>query len=214
MQEKYLIDVKNQYEVLSMETDVQETNISSSDKKWNLLKNSILHANENAPKIERKKKQIWMTDEIMNLMAERKKAKNPQEYTKIDKEIRKSCRIAKENWINQKCDQIEENQKLNGTKKMHDDIKLITGDKKNSNSAGSCIKDKAGNMIFKSDKILERLAEYVGDLFADTRPPLPTPSNERGPPILKAEVQKAIKNARSGKAPGDDGITREMLKLF
>ena len=214
MQEKYLIDVKNQYEVLSMETDVQETNISSSDKKWNLLKNSILHANENAPKIERKKKQIWMTDQIMNLMAERKKAKNPQEYTKIDKEIRKSCRIAKENWINQKCDQIEENQKLNGTKKMHDDIKLITGDKKNSNSAGSCIKDKEGNMIFESDKILERWAEYVGDLFADTRPPLPTPSNERGPPILKAEVQKAIKNARSGKAPGDDGITTEMLKLL
>ena len=69
-------------------------------------------------------------------------------------------------------------------------------------------------MIFESDKILERWAEYVGDLFADTRPPLPTPSNERGPPILKAEVQKAIKNARSGKAPGDDGITTEMLKLL
>ena len=129
------------------------------------IKNSILHANENAPKIERKKKQIWMTAKIMNLMAERKKAKNPQEYTKINKEIRKSCRIAKENWINQKCDQIEENQKLNGTKKMHDDIKLITGDKKNSNSAGSCIKDKEGNMIFESDKILERWAKLLQQHF-------------------------------------------------
>ena len=77
-----------------------------------------------------------------------------------------------------------------------------------------CIKDKDGNMIFERDKVLNRWAEYIGDLFADTRPPLPTPSNDRGPPILKEEVQKALKNSQLGKAPGDDGITTEMLKTL
>ena len=66
-------------------------------------------------------------------------------------------------------------------------------------------------MIFERDKVLNRWAEYIGDLFADTRPPLPTPSNDRGPPILKEEVQKALKNSQLAKAPGGDGITTEML---
>ena len=70
-------------------------------------------------------------------------------------------------------------------------------------------------MIFERDKVLNRWVEYIGDLFADTRPPLPTPSNHRGPPILKEEVHKALKNSQLGKAPGDDGtVTTEMLKTL
>merc|ERR1712148_40337 len=91
---------------------------------------------------------------------------------------------------------------------MYDSIKELAGNKKSSNSGGSCIKDKEGKKIF------ERWAEYIGDLFADTRPTLPTPSNDRGPPILKEEVEKAIRKSQGGKAPGDDGITLEMIKLL
>ena len=69
-------------------------------------------------------------------------------------------------------------------------------------------------MTFEREKILERWAEYIGELFADTRPTLPTPSNDRGPPILKEEVEKAIRKSQAGKAPGDDGITVEMIKLL
>ena len=97
---------------------------------------------------------------------------------------------------------------------MHDSIKELAGVKKSSNSGGSCIKDREGNMIFEREQILERWAEYIGDLFADTRPTLPNPSNDRGPPILKEEVEKAIRKTQGGKAPGDDGITTEMIKLL
>ena len=83
-----------------------------------------------------------------------------------------------------------------------------------SSSSTGCIKDKDGNMLFVSDKVLERWAEYVGELFADARPELPEPSNDRGPPIIKSEVERAIKNTQLGKAPGDDGITTEMLKAL
>ena len=57
-------------------------------------------------------------------------------------------------------------------------------------------------------------AEYIRELCADDRPALPSPSNDRGPTIMKAEVRKAIKNTQSGKAPGDDGITTDMLDEF
>ena len=69
-------------------------------------------------------------------------------------------------------------------------------------------------MLFEKDKILERWSEYIEDLFSDNRPPPPTPSNDRGPPILIGEVKKALKNSQLGKAPGDDGVTTEMLKIL
>ena len=61
---------------------------------------------------------------------------------------------------------------------------------------------------------MDRWSEYVGDLFADNRPPLPNPSNNEGPPILKSEVRRAIKNSQSGKAAGEDGITLEMIRAL
>ena len=211
--EKYLVEVSNKYEALSLETDEQIENNSTVEKKWNVLKNSIIHANESAPKIEKKAKQIWMTDEILEKMEVRKKAKNTPEYERLNKEIKKMCKQEKEKWCNKMCDEIEAKQNLNGTKKFHDNIKEFVGEKK-SNSAGGCIKSKEGEMIFEREKVLNRWSEYIGDLFADERPPLPEPSNDRGPPILKAEVERAIKSSQLGKAPGDDGITTEMLKFL
>ena len=213
MKETYIIDVKNKYETLSLEADEQEESPLSVERKWNLLKESIEHANTEAPKIEKKKKKSWMTDEILDKMESRKKAKNTPEYEMHNKEIKKLCKNAKEQWFNNKCDEIENYLNVNGTKKMHDTIKELAGTAKSSSSTG-CIKDKDGNMLFERDKVLERWAEYVGDLFSDTRPDLPIPSNDRGPPILKCEVEKAIKSSQLGKAPGDDGITTEMLKLL
>ena len=75
-----------------------------------------------------------------------------------------------------------------------------------------CIKAKDGSIIFENDKVLERWTEYIGDLFQDERSTVPTPENNDGPPILRAEVENAIKKTPNGKSPGDDGITAEMIK--
>ena len=216
IKEKYLVEVKNKFECLSLECDEQsEEPTLVVEKKWKCLKESILHANENvAPKLEKKVKQKWMTNQILVKMEERKKAKNSSRYDQLNKEIKKLCKEEKEKWYNSKCEEIEKNLKLNGTKKMHQEIKEMVGSSKKKSSSGGCIKDKNGKMLFEKDQVLERWAEYVGDLFADTRPPLPAPSNDDGPPILRCEVEKALKNAQLGKAPGDDGVTTEMLKLL
>ena len=127
MREKYLVGVSNKYEVLFMETDEQGEISSSSDKEWQRLKLSIQPANETAPKVERKAKQCWMSEEILEKRETRKKAKNTPAYVAHNKEIRKLCRNEKEKIYNTKCDEIEENLKLNATKKMHDNIKELTG---------------------------------------------------------------------------------------
>ena len=202
MKEKYMVDVSNRYETLSLEAD-EQGEVSQGNKikaKWENLKSSILHANESAPKVEKKGKQRWMTDDILEKMEIRKRAKNTPDYKIYHKEIQKACKLEKEKWVNEKCEEIEENLRVNGTKKMHANIKELVGDKK-GNAGSSCIKDKGGKMLFEKDQVLQRWSEYIGDLFADDRPPLPTPSNNDGPPIMKEEVEKALKSTQMGKAP-------------
>ena len=131
-----------------------------------------------------KAKQKWMTNEILDLMKVRKAAKNTPEYNTIDKEIQRKCSKEKEQWLNKKCEEIEQSSQTNGTKKMHEDIKIITGNTKSKNSSG-CIKDKKGKIIFEKDKVLERWSEYIGDLVSHTRPTLPSSSNNEGQPILQ-----------------------------
>ena len=70
---------------------------------------------------------------------------------------------------NQKCDEIEENLRLYGTKKMNEILKELVGDKKGG-TGGSCVNDKNVQMIFEKGKVLERWDECIGDLFADNRP--------------------------------------------
>ena len=152
IREKQLVEVSNKYEALSMETDEQYeiTPTSSSDKKWQFLKINIQHTNETAPIIERKAQQNWMREETngnkeMKKMETRKKAKNTPAYEIHNKEIRKLCRDAKETFYNTKCNEIEVNLQINGSKKMHENIKELVG-KKKGNSSGGCIKHNNGNM--------------------------------------------------------------------
>ena len=99
--------MKNKYECLSLVSDEQsEESIPKVEKQWKCLKESILHANEEAaPKLERKSKKKWMNDQILTKMEERRKAKNTAIYTKLDKEIRKMCKVEKEKWYTSKCNE-------------------------------------------------------------------------------------------------------------
>ena len=89
---------------------------------------------------------------------------------------------------------------------MHNDIKELTGRKRNKNSTTGGIKSKDGRMLFETDDILKRWTEYIGELFEDDRPNLPKPSNFSGSKILQVEVESAMKESPKGKSPGEDGI--------
>ena len=111
------------------------------------------------------------------------------------------------------CEKVEEKQKSNHSKDMHDNVKIITGKQKKKNKTG-CIKSKDDKLLFEKDGIKKRWSEYIGDLFDDQRPPLPSPKNLEGPRILRSEVEKAIKDSPAGKAPGEDGINAEAVKIL
>ena len=68
IREKYRVAVKNRFQALEGMEEVED--------QWEALKNAILvSATEIIPKVEKKTKQKWMTQEILDLMDERRKAK-------------------------------------------------------------------------------------------------------------------------------------------
>ena len=69
-------------------------------------------------------------------------------------------------------------------------------------------------MLFEEEAIQERWCEYVGELFDDQRGDIPKFDQLEGPEILVKEVENAIKSMKNGKAPGDDGVTSEMLQAL
>ena len=84
---------------------------------------------------------------------------------------------------------------------MHARIRDISG--KIIFSAPGCLKSREGNIIMEKEKILERWAEYISELYHDEggdKPPIM--KNFDGPPIMKDEVRKAVKLMKKGKTAG------------
>ncbi|GFO49054.1 hypothetical protein PoB_007555900 [Plakobranchus ocellatus] len=101
------------------------------------------------------------------------------------------CNAAKEEWINQQCQEIE--QKLNiDSKFMHAKIKDVSGKKIKCSSPG-CIKSKDGTMLMEKKEILNKWSEYVEDRFKDDRCKKPKiKKNIEGSTIHKEEEQPLI----------------------
>ena len=93
IQNQYNVVVKNRYE------NIQEIGSEDAEQQWNTLQKAIREANDIVlPEIERKAKKPWMTEEILNLMNERRKfiSINNERYRILNRIIHKQCNIAKE----------------------------------------------------------------------------------------------------------------------
>ena len=211
---KYNVAVQNRYQTLMNERTPQEK--EDTETQWSTLRDSMTQAAaEVLPKKTNKKKQRWMTKEILEMMEERKKAKhtNATKYNQLKKEIEKECTKAKDEWWNKKCEEVEELEAKHESKNMHKKIKEIT--EQTSRKCGSnCIKDKDGKMLFDEEDIKVRWEEYVSELYNDNRGNPPETKDLEGEEILKSEIEKAIKELKSGKAAGNDMITSEMIKAL
>ena len=165
------------------------------------MKESITEsAKEHIPTIKRKEDKRWMNTEILQLMEERRKAKaNEQKYKELDRQVKKRCNEAKENWINAQCQEIEANANID-SKTMHQKIRDVTG-RKTPTTTG-CLRSKDGNILMEKEDILNRWSEYITELYHDDRGPPPIISNE------------AISKMKKGKAAGPEDIPIELIQAM
>jgi hypothetical protein len=167
MKEKFSVKVQNRFEALNEIIESKKPKVF-----WEQMKSLILaSAEEILPKPRINKKKRWMTDDILQLMEQRRlKKTNPLEYKLIDKEIKKKCSEAREKWLNEQSSEIVSKLSVN-TKYAHQKINEITG--KSRCTSSGCIKAKNRTILLEKSDILNRWSEYIEELFDDSMMPKP-----------------------------------------
>ena len=203
---EYSVQVKNQFK--SLIDEGEETT-------WEAMRDILIETAENIlPKEKKRERQKWMTEEILLMMEDRQKLSDRQgsQYRELGKQIKKKCREAKENWLNDQCAEVEE--QFGNNHRVYKRINEISGRKSGCLGSG-CIKAKDGAMLVEKDAILNRWTEYVEELFHNVRDSMPSfPDLIEGPNIPKSEVRTAIKMMRKNKAAGPDGVVIEMIEAL
>ena len=124
-------------------------------------------------------------------------------------------RKAKETWIEEQCQGIEENLQKNNSKKAYQLVKELTSSKQGRTTT---IQDKAGKYLTEEQDILKRWTEYCSELYTHTTTgdpkvlDVPPPINNDSYPILREEVEAAVKSLKKGKSAGVDNIPSELVQ--
>ena len=120
------------------------------------------------------------------------------------------CRKAKEKWIEEQCNELKDLNKKN-LQLLYNKIKKMS--KRACRLANTALKTKEGEVVMEKQDILDRWTEYIGNLFDDSGDMLDFDEDKElsGNEILESEVEIALKEMKSGKPPGNDNITAELL---
>ena len=143
------------------------------------------------------------------------------EYRRTRCSIKKSVRQDKRTWVNGIAEMAQRAADTHNTKDLYNATKTLAG---KARSGSKPIRSKDGQMIVTSSGQLQRWHEHFTEVFqlptSHQDSDNPTSALENNDALLKisthppskAEVLKAIKSLKDGKAPGLDLISAEMLK--
>lgn len=208
--------IENSKENISNLLQTKISNIEPKEEvneQWLIFKNVI---QESIPDLKQalRKKKTWMTDEILNLMDQRRRYKNQDEirYNNLNKEIRRKIRDAKSLWIEGKCNEIEELERKHDSFNLHKKVKEMTNLNRKPRT-GNLINEQ-GNLVVQEEEKIKVWEKYVTDLFTDQRDEYVLSNIESGTEISMAEIDRAIQKAKNKKACGPDEIPAELLKML
>ena len=111
-------------------------------------------------------KQNWMNADILQKMEERRLCKireDVRQYKRLNQEIRRMCREAKDRYYEDKCKEIEMLDIVH-SQLLYQKIKDI---RPKGSRALQTIKSKQGQKLIEKEEVLDRWAEYVEDLYKD-----------------------------------------------
>ena len=119
-------------------------------------------ANESLGKY-RHKKQPWVTPDIFHLCNKRREQKKDKfttegakQYKAVNQHIKKSMVKARETWIEERCQEIDDSLGRNNSKKPYQLVKDLTSSKQGRTNT---IHDKNGKRITEDKDILNRWTE-------------------------------------------------------
>ncbi|KAI5715694.1 hypothetical protein M8J77_020891 [Diaphorina citri] len=197
-------------------------------EEWNNIKSVIIqNLNEKVGEKKKQPKKEWVTQAMIEKMDERRKWKNvsseygKQQYRKLNNELRRESDRAREKWMQEQCEKIEELNKYCKLEEMYRVVKEVTRKKSSTiNKRGMKKRDGMNTINEKENK--ELWEEYIKELYeSSANVYLEEMENENeynqeemGYNIEEWEVKKALKELKYNKAMGIDNIPAEALKTL
>ncbi|XP_030756972.1 craniofacial development protein 2-like [Sitophilus oryzae] len=117
----------------SIASEFLEASATNIDMAWDQIKSTMLTAADQVVgRREHNTKNPWMTQEIINLIEEKRKYKNtdPQKYKQSKRQIEHRIRKAKETWMEENCREMEQLNNKHDYFNLHKKLKELTGNKK------------------------------------------------------------------------------------
>jgi len=114
----------------------------SIEEKWELFSTSVKASAEIVIGCKRgTNREHWISDRTWNLISDRKEAKKRKDqaftraraqaeavnYSKLDKEVKKSCKQDKKDWIESKCTEAQEAASQNDIRSLYGVVKAAHG---------------------------------------------------------------------------------------
>ena len=153
MRQQYAVEVNNIFDCLEHEVTEQEYEKDRVDIFWTNIKEGIqMAAHSILPNIVKTNKKPWISTDILDMMEKRKRAKNTQSYDGIKRQVKRACKIAQENWLEEQCQEIENLEKQHLTRQMHEKIRRVTKRRKITQTTG--IMDKHDNICFEKEALV------------------------------------------------------------
>ena len=144
------------------------------------------------------------------------KVKAQEEYTTANREVKKSIKKDKKDYIEELASQAENAAGQGNLKDLYLTTRKLAGKFQQTDKP---VKDKDGNPLTSTEEQLKRWAEHFRELLNRPAPETPPeiPPAETELPIncdkpSKAEIRKAIVTLKNGKAAGPDNIPAEAIK--
>ena len=205
---------------------------SKTEDQWEKLKEVIKTGAEKVFGYQKavKAKKPWITDKMLEKMDERRKWKNcntedgVRKYRQLNNELRRETDKAREDWWEERCEELEEYDKRGRSDLLYHEVSRLTRTEKRATTKNYGINDAQGELITELDEVKLRWKEYIEELYSKDKKPrleefnLETESqieqDKRGPSLLNDEIHAAIKEMKNGKAVGIDDIPAEFLKML
>ena len=154
-----------------------------------------------------------------NMLKNPSNAEMRKVYSKLNKEVKKAVKVAKNKNFESKIKQLENQYQKNDSHNLFKTVKELEGKPK---KRLSMVKDETGAKHFQMGKVLklweEHFEKHLNTSFEhdenalQSLEPIHVKSQEQVPDITKEEISSAIRKMKNRKAPGADEITTEVIR--
>ena len=118
---------------------------------------------------QRKKIQPWVTNKVLDQCDKKLQLKQQKytsteaglEYRKVNREVRKKMKAAKEEWTEEQSKNIEKGMSEN-SKEAYNTLKVLT---KTQQHKSAVFKDSSANILMESTAVLNQSTEYCSGLY-------------------------------------------------